>query len=513
MSDRDISRRGILKWGAGSASGVAALATGSVLAGKVNQNSVPSSVTGKDDLWRLGAADLAGLIKQKQVSSTEVLKAFIGRVESVNDQVNAVTQLLEKEAMVAARQADKMLVRGETLGPLHGIPISVKENIDVAGSATSVGVAAFKNNIAPEDSAEVSSLRQAGAIPFARTNCPDFVVRWHTHSSAYGQTYSPWNRNHTTGGSSGGEAVALATGMTPLGVGTDLGGSLRYPAQCCGISSLKPTFGRIAQSNHFAGAGSISNQMFGVSGPMARHVKDLRLAFQVMTRKDRRDPWWTPAPSTFGTTGAPVRVGLCLKLGNVAVDSDVVAGVKRAANALASAGYLVEEVEAPALQEAADLWASVMTQEIRDYLLETMEEKAFADGVAMARNMTKVIPELDYRGYVAAFIKRHEIARQWSEFAQRYPLILGPVSTRPPFIVGEDAKSEASISAVVQSMRMVVSMNLLGLPVVTLPTGLAGGLPQSVQVIGDRFHESLCLQAAEQIENALGQITPINPVA
>jgi amidase len=447
------------------------------------------------------------------VSSIEVLKAFIGRIDTVNGQVNAVTHLLDKEAMIAAKQADKTLAKGETLGPLHGVPVSIKENIDVAGSATSVGVAAFKNNIAPVDSAEVSSLRKAGAIPFARTNCPDFVVRWHTHSSAYGQTFNPWNRSHTTGGSSGGEAVALATGMTPLGVGTDLGGSLRYPAQCCGISSLKPTLGRIAQSNHFAGAGSISNQMFGVSGPMARHVRDLRLAYQVMTQQDPRDPWWTPAPVTYGATGAPVRVGVCLNLGNVAVDPDVVAGVKRAASALVSAGYLVEEVEAPALQEAADLWASVMTQEIREYLLETMEENAFADGAAMARNMTKVIPELDYHGYVAAFTERHEIARQWSEFAQRYPLILGPVSTRPPFIVGEDAKSEESISAVLQSMRMVVSMNLLGLPVVTLPTGLAKGLPQSVQVIGERYHESLCLQAAEQIENALGQITPIDPAS
>ena len=510
MMGKDINRREILKWGAGLAAGLAGATAGAAQRGSAS-STVDLAMHGKDKLWSLGAADLAGLIQSKQVSSQEVIQAFLGRIAEVNGQVNAVTQVLEKEAMAAAKRADMMLAKGKVIGPLHGVPVSVKENIDVAGSSTSVGVAAFKANIAPEDSAEVANLRKAGAIPFARTNCPDFVVRWHTHSSAYGQTFSPWSRRHTTGGSSGGEAVALATGMTPLGMGTDLGGSLRYPAQCCGISSLKPTLGRVAQSNYFAGPGSISNQMFGVSGPMARHVRDLRLAYQTLTQQDRRDPWWTPAPIDYGATQTPVRVALCLKPANIAADADVTAGVKRAADALDAAGYLVEEVQPPMLQEAADLWASVMTQEIREYLLATMEDKAFADGFAMARNMSKVVPELNYKGYVAAFAARHEIAQRWSEFAGRYPLILAPVSTRPPFIVGEDARSEVSINAVLQSMRMVVSMNLLGLPVVTLPTGIAGGLPQSVQVIGDRFHESLCLQAAEVIENSLGVITPINP--
>lgn len=508
MAGRNHDRREFLKWSAGLAGGVAAANT---LAAGVNRKAA-AAVTQPEQLWQLGAADLAGLIGAREVSSVEVLQAFLNRIEAVNGRVNAITQLLGEEALAAARQADKALARGERVGPLHGVPVSIKENIDVAGVSTSVGVAAFKQNIAPQDSAEVTALRNAGAIPFARSNCPDFVVRWHTHSSAYGQTFSPWDRSRTTGGSSGGEAVALATGMTPLGVGTDLGGSLRYPAQCCGIMSLKPTLGRIAQSNHFLGPGSVSNQMFGVSGPMARHVRDLRLAFAAMAQRDRRDPWWVPAPLNYGASQSAVKVGLCLAPAGEAVEPQVAAGLKKAAAALESAGYIVEEVQPPLLQEAADLWASVMTQEIREYLLVTMEEKAFADGFEMARNMTKVVPPLDYPGYVAAFVKRHDVARRWCEFAAQYPLIIGPVSSRPPFAVGEDAASEESIAAVVHSMRMVVAMNLLGLPVVTLPVGQADGLPQSVQVIGDRFHEALCLQAAEAIENALGVITPVDPV-
>lgn len=514
MSDRSITRRGILKLSAGLATG---LAGASVLSGQANamgRSDQPGpSVSNPDELWQLGAADLAGLIRGKQVSCLEVLQACLGRIEEVNASVNAVTHIMEKEAKETAIRFDKMLSRGESLGPLHGVPVSIKENVDVAGMATSVGVAAFKNNISPEDSAEVSSLRQAGAIPFARTNCPDFVVRWHTHSSAYGQTFSPWKRDVTTGGSSGGEAVALATGMSPLGVGTDLGGSLRYPAQCCGISSLKPTFGRIAQSSHFAGAGSISNQMFGVSGPMARHIRDLRVAYDAMSRQDRRDPWWTPAPLAFGATGEQVKVGLCLKPGGKEIDPDVLDGVKKAGEALSAAGYMVEEVEVPVLQEAADLWTGVMVQEIREYLLETMEKHAFADGFSMARNMVNATQELDYDAYVASFVKRHEVARQWAQFAGDYPLVVGPVSTRPPFAVGEDAVSEESILRILDSMRMVVPMNLLGLPVVTLPVGIAVGVPQSVQLIGDRYHESLCLDAAEAIEDSLGIITPVNPAA
>lgn len=465
-----------------------------------------------DELWRFGAADLAGLIRDRQTSSVEVLKAFIGRIEEVNGDLNAVSLVMHQRARESAEGADKLLAKGERLGPLHGVPVSIKENIDVAGLATSVGVEAFKSNIADHDSAEVSNLLQAGAIPFARTNCPDFAVRWYTHSSAYGQTFNPWNRNLTPGGSSGGEAVALATGMTPLGLGTDLGGSLRYPAQCCGISSLKPTLGRFPQSS-MNGAGSISIQMFGVSGPMARHVRDLRVAYGAMAKPNRIDPWWTPAPLCPGESEGPVKVGLCLNAGNTEVHSDVLSGVKKAADTLSSAGYIVEEVEPPLLQEAADLWGSIMAQDMRGELLKQMEQHALADGLSMVRNMLKVIAPLDYEAYVASFVERHVIASQWSRFMGDYPLLLAPVSTRPPFLAGEDAASERAISEIIDSMVMVVSMNLLGLPVVTLPVGEANGLPQSVQLIGDRFQESLCLDAAEAVENSLGVITPVDPVS
>ncbi len=199
-------------------------------------------------LWQWSASALAEAVREKRVSSAAVVQAHLDRIEAVNPRVNAVTLVLDKDALRLARVADAKVTAGEDLGPLHGVPITVKENMDLVGSATTHGIAAMKDAYPQEDAPVVTHLKAAGAIPIGRTNLPDFGLRWHTDNDLYGATLNPWDPSRTPGGSSGGEAAALATGMSPLGVGGDMGGSLRYPAQCCGIAALKPGLGRVSRT-------------------------------------------------------------------------------------------------------------------------------------------------------------------------------------------------------------------------------------------------------------------------
>lgn len=245
------------------------------------------------NLWQSGATDLAAAIGSKKVSSREVLEAHLARIDAVNPAVNAVSSVLTEEARTAADAADAAVQRGDALGPLHGVPISVKINIDVARSPTTSGMTAFANDFPAQDAPVIARLRRAGAIPFARTNMPDLGLRWHSASSLHGVTRNPWNDALTAGGSSGGEAAALATGMSPLGIGNDIGGSVRWPSQCCGTAALRPTLGRFPHhSSTLPMETPIAFSLFLTDGPMARHVRDLRLALEVAGGQSAEDPWW-----------------------------------------------------------------------------------------------------------------------------------------------------------------------------------------------------------------------------
>jgi amidase len=251
-------------------------------------------------LWQWSACALAQAISGKRVSSVEVIEAHLDRIAAVNPAVNAVTLVLEDEALRMAKAADAKVAAGEDIGPLHGVPITIKENMDLVGSATTHGIVAMKDAFPESDAPVVAHLKAAGAIPIGRTNLPDFGLRWHTDNDLYGATRNPWDPSRTPGGSSGGEAAALAAGMSPLGVGGDMGGSLRYPAQCCGIAAIKPGLGRVSRTmtTLFSGPPLYYEQVASVVGPMARHVADLRLALDVMSQRDPGDPLWTPAPAS-----------------------------------------------------------------------------------------------------------------------------------------------------------------------------------------------------------------------
>jgi amidase len=463
------------------------------------------------EIWRRSATELAGAIAGGELSAVEVVQSHLDRIEAVNPAVNAVTLVLAEDALQAAKEADRAVAAGEPLGVLHGVPFTIKENLDVAGSATTQGVPALADAIASVDAPVVERLRAAGAIPLARTNLPDMALRVHTDSALHGVTRNPFDGTRTAGGSSGGEAAALATGMSPLGLGNDIGGSLRNPAYCCGIASLKPTSHRVpSAASTSLQEPFLASQLMAVDGPMARRVADVRTAFKLLAGAHPRDPFCVPAPFDGPALSAPIRVALVPEPPGGSTTPTVAAAVRAAGDALADAGYDVVESVPPFVEEAIETWSRWLISEI-SYLKPLLRQIMSPDAIRFLDWAEGSIGTVDFAGNVELMMKRHEIARAWSAYLEEHPLIVGPVWTAPQFTAGWDAESEANAIATLELMRFVTPMNLLGLPAACVPTGLADGLPTGVQVVGRWFREDVCLEAAEAVEASLGTITPIDP--
>ena len=259
-----------------------------------------------DELWRWDAVALAEGIRTRKISSREAVTACVGRMRAVNPALNAVTCDLSAQALSAADLADAALARGDALGPLHGVPVTIKENVDQQGCATVNGVAAYKDVIATSDHPVVANWKKAGAVIIGRTNTPAFSLRWFTDNDLHGRTLNPFDPSVTPGGSSGGAAAAVAMGMGPIAHGTDYGGSIRHPAWACGVVGLRTTPGRVPSYKASAPNRVITNQMMSVQGPLTRNVRDARLALQVMSQGSPLDPQWTPAPLDHAAPNRPL---------------------------------------------------------------------------------------------------------------------------------------------------------------------------------------------------------------
>jgi len=487
----------------------ALLGPGTILAGGCTRRRRRAEVAA--DLWRMSATELGALVAKKQVSVREVVEAHVQRIQAVNPAVNAITTLLE-DSLADADAKDAGLAIRAGLGPLFGVPFSVKVNIDVKGSATTEGVRGLLGSVVDADSPHVSMMRHSGAIPIARTNMPDFGLRYHTDNDLYGATINPWNRVLTPGGSSGGDAVAVATGMVPLGLGNDFGGSIRYPAQCCGICGLRPSRGRIASSTRATSQGSISHSLrtMAVQGPLARCVDDLRAALQVMSAFDPRDPTWVPAPLV-GKHGRSFRIALITDPAGLGVDDSVRTGVLKAASILGAHGGIIEEIDSSSLQESAYLWLEMIATDIRQLFQAGINELASDDGRTFISEMIRLSGNESLDRYVRSLARINGIAQSWGESLQFYDAILGPVSSRNPFAVGFDVAGAGSARSVLESQVLTVTVNLLGLPSVAVPVGLSQGIPQAVQIIGPMFQDMRILDLAELIEREVGLLTPIDP--
>jgi amidase len=291
------------------------------------------------EIWQLSAIELAQRITKRELSSVEVVNAHLARIEAVNPALNAIVKVLGAEARAEAAAADRRLAAGETVGPLHGVPFTVKENIDMAGLPTTWGVPALAQAVVPADAPVVERMRSAGAIPIGRTNLPDMALRIHTVSSLHGLTRNPWHPGRTAGGSSGGEASALVSGMSPIGLGNDIGGSLRNPANACGIVSIRPSCGRVPDAGYVPTQEHLlAVQLMNVQGPMARRVADVRLGLRVLMGSHPRDPWSIDAPFEGPPLPRPLRVAVVAEPPGGSTQPAVAAAVRRAAQALAGAG-------------------------------------------------------------------------------------------------------------------------------------------------------------------------------
>jgi len=456
-------------------------------------------------LWRWSAVDVAAAIRRREISCVEAVESAIERMHAANPRVNAVTVDLSKEALEAAKCADAVVASGVALGALHGVPVTIKENADQVGQATPNGVVADQDLVAQDDSPVVANLRKAGAIIIGRTNTPEFSYRWFTDNPLRGLTKNPWSDAHTPGGSSGGAAAAVALGIGAIAHGSDLGGSLRYPAYACGVATIRPSLGRIAAFNGTAPAERPPTaQLMSVQGPIAREVRDVRLSLEVMTARDARDPWWTPGPRAGESPHLPIRVAVTKAPAGVACDPAVGSAIDAAATILEQAGYAVEAVDPPLVAELAEQWRRLLFTDSMVMMGEAIRAKGSPDINQVFDGSVAASETYDLAGYVRALADRTRLLRAWSVFMEDFPLVLAPVSQVPPFPQHEDLKGNARVKQMLDEQSMLYAVNLLGLPSAAVPTGLHGGVPLGVQIIGPRFREDLCLDAAQTIENTVG---------
>ncbi|MGU3585453.1 amidase family protein [Rhodococcus sp. C26F] len=477
---------------------------------------VPHGITSDDKPWQWTATQMASAVATGLVSSREVVASCLERIDEVNPHLNALVEVRPEEALALADDADRRRSAGEELGPLHGVPVSIKVNSDQAGYATTQGVVAFRDAIAEEDSPHVASLRRAGAVLMGRSNSPAFAYRWFTNNDLHGRTLNPWDSSRTPGGSSGGASSAVASGMVPVAGGNDIGGSVRYPAYACGVVGLRPTVGRVAQTYHPDDVdASLSVQTMLVQGPLARSIADIRLTMSALGDFSPRDPAFVPGARAAARPERPLRVGLVRSLG-VAEPTDAVnASLDQTAYWLQDLGYIVEEIELPVLAEAYRLWYLLCMEEFR-LAMPMVEEvgdegmqKAAAHYYAVASDWWGEKPTLET--FINGYARRGTLIRELAKILDSYPIVLLPVSAEQAFEQDADIESVESMRRLMAAQASMMAIPVLGFPAMSVPTGIVGGLPTGVQLLGRRFDEDTLLDAAAIIEARAGTFTPIDP--
>jgi amidase len=462
--------------------------------------------TPKGPAWQWSAVDTAAAIRSGAVSAVEVVEAHLGRMRAVNPRLNAVVVDLSEEALKAAHAADKQRAKGAALGLLHGVPITIKENVDYEGRPNPNGVPANMNIIAPSDSPVVRNLKKAGAIVIGLTNTPEFSFRGFTDNPLHGLTLNPWDPDITCGGSSGGAGSAVAAGIGTIGHGNDIGGSLRWPAHCNGIATIKPTQGRIPAYNQSAAAERpMLAHLMSAQGPLARHIGDVRLALEVMSQRDPRDPWWVPAPLEGPKPKGPIKVALAKLPDDMDVDASVRAALRQAADHLERTGYRVSEVEVPDISGVWQTWCDIITNETVVMQEAAMMKVTSQDFHTAWNGMKAKANTLDLQGWMRATAARNGHIRAWQLFFEDYPVVLAPTTVKPTPGPREDAISAERVREIFwNDIRFISAINVLGLPGAVVPVTLHDGKPIGVQLIAGRYREDLALDAAAAIEKRAG---------
>jgi amidase len=463
------------------------------------------------ELWQHDATGLARLIRLGRVSAREATAACLARLHEVNPRLNAVVRVLEDEALAAADAADQARARGDALGPLHGVPVTTKVNVDQIGCPNDNGVVAFRDAIATEDSPVVANLRHAGAILFGRTNTPAFSMRLVTDNALHGRTLNPRDRAISPGGSSGGAGAAIATGIGPIAHGNDIAGSVRIPAACCGVVGLRVSLGRIPAFNPSQPVPRpIGNTLMSVQGPLTRSVRDARLALRVMAAGDLRDTRWADVPLQGPPVARPIHVALVPEVPGGFTHPAQAEAVRQAGRHLAGAGYVVEEILPPDLEAVVDVWHRIGSTDVLGVLAPRVEDLADPDARLSMRLWLDRFPPTDLRGVLAAFAERDLLLQRWLTFLIDHPLVVTPTLADLPPPQGIDLTPEGQAS-ILDSLRTCLLAPVLGIPALAVPVGAHGALRTGVQIMASRFREDLCLDAGEVVEAAEGVVAPIDP--
>lgn len=453
----------------------------------------------------LPAIEMADLIRRKNISPVELAEAHLAKIERLNPKLNAFVQVDPERVRREAHSAEQAVRKGEQLGPLHGVPISIKSSIEVAGYRCEAGTCVRAGVTATQDAPLVSRLRGAGAIVLGVTNTPELLMAWETDNLLYGRTNSPWDLERTPGGSSGGEAAAIAVGMSAGGVGSDGGGSIRVPAHFSGICGLKPTPGRIPSTGHYPPSGG-PFALIGVVGPMARTVSDLKLLFEVMQGPDHGDPCAAPVPVRWPPDAEvrKLRIAYFEDDGRTPVTQEIRTAVQIAAQALAKTGFQVERFRPEGLEEARELWKKFFVK-IAGMLICPMLNAREDDVSPVLRQFLEwsaAEPELSGQALLDAWIGRDVARAKFLAQMEKYPILLCPAAAIPAFHHGERSwQIEGKTVHYLDAWSYTEWFNVLGNPAVVVPVSHSPeGLPIGVQIVGRPWQEEQILAVAAALE-------------
>ncbi len=469
---------------------------------------------GDGDIWRLTAAELVALTRAGELSAESAVQASINRMHRVNPELNAVVEDLSQEALERASGLDKARADGAEPGPLHGVPVTIKVNVDQKGHATTNGVVALKDLVAPDDAPVVANLLNAGAVVIGRTNTPEFSFRADTDNPLYGRTHNPWGRHISPGGSSGGAGAAVMAGIGALGHGNDIGGSLRFPAAANGAVTVKPGLGRVPAWNpsQTAERGMLAQSM-SVQGLIARSAADLHLSMPSLIAADPRDPFHVPMSWRGAAPEGPIKVAFSRNTYGYALHPEIEKALETARDALIDAGYDVTEAELPDVFECGRAGYRALMGEV----LTLMQSDIEAAGSQTIQDIFAVyfqeFPPIVGTELIQMLARRTHYAREWSLFLQDYPLVLSPFLPQPFFGPDRDTEGADGVHEVLGCAVYSYAMNFLGLPAANVPARLAnlpnGPQPINVQIAAQRWREDLAVDAAAAIEERVGSMAPI----
>lgn len=478
-----------------------------------------------DDRAFASATELSGEIRDRRIGCLELLDFYLARAERLNPELNAIVVWQVDQARERARAADAALARGERWGPLHGIPMTVKESFNVAGLPTTFGNPLWKDNIAAGNAYLIERLLQAGAIVFGKTNVPYMLADAQSYNDIYGATNNPWDRARSPGGSSGGEAAALAAGLSVLGAGSDIAGSLRNPAHYCGVYGHKPTWGLISTRGH-APPGIMTPTDISVVGPMARHAEDLDLALHALAGPDllQQAAWQVALPPPRRRRLGEFRVAVWASSPLCRIDGSVSDLFDRAVQTVVRAGAVVDDAARPAIGDEEHhrlfmlLLRAATASRMRDEdfsrhqeIAATLTDDDFSDRAAVARGAT-----LLHRAWGNANEARTKLRYTWREFFERFDVLLTPVAATAAFPHDRNPNRDertvmvnAEAAPYAQQLFFAGLASLSYLPATAAPIGSTGeGLPVGLQIIGPEGEDPTTIEFARLLAAETGGFTP-----